>query len=121
MKSLFFYEYTTFLVLFMISFLLACIIFGASYSIAYQRPDTEKLSMYECGFDAYEDGRNRFDVKFYIVALLFIIFDLETVFLFPFSVNLGQLNTISFFSMSEFFSELLVGFYYVWVLGVLEW
>lgn len=121
MTSLFYSEYVTLLILSSISVLLACIIFGASYFIAYQRPDVEKLSMYECGFDPYEDGRNQFDVKFYLIALLFIIFDLETMFLFPWTVSLGQLNLISFYSMVDFFVELLVGFFYIWILGVLDW
>jgi NADH-quinone oxidoreductase subunit A len=121
MISLFYSEYATLLILSFISLILACVIFGASYFIAYQKPDVEKLSMYECGFDPYEDGRNCFDVKFYLIALLFIIFDLETMFLFPWTVSLGQLNLISFYSMLDFFVELLVGFFYIWVLGVLDW
>jgi NADH-quinone oxidoreductase subunit A len=121
MFNLFFNEYITLLILCFISILLAFIIFGASFFIAYQNPDLEKLSMYECGFDPYEDGRNFFDIQFFIIALLFIIFDLETMFLFPWSVSLGQLNLISFYSMLDFFFELLVGFFYVWFLGVLDW
>jgi len=120
-SSLFFSEYLTFFILFFVSLVLACVIFGASYFIAFQKPDVEKLSMYECGFDPYEDGRNCFDIKFYLIALLFIIFDLETMFLFPFLVSLAQLTLVSFYSMLDFFIELLVGFYYVWVLGVLDW
>merc|ERR1711988_442048 len=115
MASLFFTEYSVFLVLFFISIVLAGVIFGASYFIAYQKPDVEKLSMYECGFDPYEDGRNCFDIKFYLIALLFIIFDLETMFLFPWTVSLGQLNLISFYSMLDFFVELLIGFFYIWI------
>lgn len=121
MISLFYTEYLTLLILSVISTLLACIIFGASYFIAYQNPDVEKLSMYECGFDPYEDGRNCFDIKFYLIALLFIIFDLETMFLFPWTVSLGQLNLISFYSMLDFFVELLIGFFYIWIFGVLDW
>jgi NADH-quinone oxidoreductase subunit A len=121
MISLFYTEYFIFLVLLFISLVLASVIFGASYFIAYQNPDVEKLSMYECGFDPYEDGRNCFDIKFYIIALLFIIFDLETMFLFPWSVSLGHLSLISFYSMIDFFVELLVGFLYIWLLGVLDW
>jgi NADH-quinone oxidoreductase subunit A len=120
MISLFFSEYSTLLILSSISLVLACIIFGASFFIAHQKPDVEKLSMYECGFDPYEDGRNRFDVKFYLIALLFIIFDLETMFLFPWVVSLGQLNIISFYSMVDFFTELLIAFFYVWALGILD-
>lgn len=121
MISFLYSEYQTFLILLLISVTLACVIFGASYFIAFQKPDVEKLSMYECGFDPYEDGRNCFDIKFYIIALLFIIFDLETMFLFPWSLGLGQINLMGFYSMLDFFFELLVGFIYIWVLGVLEW
>lgn len=121
MISNFYNEYSVFLVLSLISVLLACVIFGLSYFIAYQNPDVEKLSVYECGFDPYEDGRNCFDIKFYLIALFFIIFDLETMFLFPWTVSLGQLNVVSFYSMVDFFCELLIGFFYVWVLGVLDW
>jgi len=121
MISLFHTEYFVFLVLFFISLILACVIFGASYFIAFQKPDVEKLSMYECGFDPYEDGRNCFDIKFYIIALLFLIFDLEAMFLFPWSISLGHLNLIAFYSMVDFFIELLVGFFYIWLFGVLDW
>jgi len=121
MISLFYSEYFTLLVLLFISVILSSIIFGASFFIAYQKPDVEKLSMYECGFDPYEDGRNSFDIKFYLIALLFIIFDLEAMFLFPWVVSLGHLNIISFYAMFDFFMELLIGFFYIWVFGVLEW
>jgi NADH-quinone oxidoreductase subunit A len=121
MISLFYTEYIVFIALFFISIVLACVIFGASYFIAFQKPDVEKLSMYECGFDPYEDGRNCFDIKFYIIALLFIIFDLEAMFLFPWSISLGHLNLIGFYSMIDFFVELLVGFLYIWLFGVLDW
>jgi NADH-quinone oxidoreductase subunit A len=121
MTSLFYTEYTVFIALFFISIVLPCVIFGAAYFIAFQKPDVEKLSMYECGFDPYEDGRNCFDIKFYIIALLFIIFDLEAMFLFPWSISLGHLNLIGFYSMVDFFVELLVGFLYIWLFGVLDW
>jgi NADH-quinone oxidoreductase subunit A len=121
MTSFFYNEYATLLILLSISLVLACIIFGASYFITLQKPDVEKLSMYECGFDPYEDGRNCFDIKFFLIALLFIIFDLETMFLFPWSVSLGHSNLISVCSMCDFFLELIIGFFYVWVLGVLDW
>jgi len=121
MISFFYSEYVTFLILFVISLVLACVIFGASFFISKQNMDVEKLSMYECGFDPYEDGRNSFDIKFYLIALFFIIFDLETMYLFPWVVNLGHLNLISFYAMIDFFFELIVGFFYIWFFGVLEW
>merc|ERR1711966_239142 len=101
MSLFFFTEYTSILILFVISTILAVIIFGASYILSVRNPDTEKLSSYECGFDPYEDARNVFDVRFYLVAILFIIFDLEAVFLFPWAVSLGDLDSLSYWSMVD--------------------
>ena len=100
---------------------LALIIVTLSYVLAIQNPDTKKLSSYECGFEPYEDARNIFDVKFYIVAILFILFDIEAMFLLPWSVSLSQLSTLGFWSMIDFIIELSVGFVYVWYVGALEW
>ena len=100
---------------------MALIIVTLSYLLAVQNPETEKLSVYECGFEPYEDARNIFDVKFYLVAILFIIFDIETMFLLPWSISLAQLNNLGFWSMIDFILELGVGFIYVWYLGALEW
>ena len=83
-------------------------------------PDSEKLSAYECGFDPYEDARNTFDVRFYIIALLFLIFDLETVFFLPFSVSLSFLTISGFAGMLDFILELVVGLVYAWVVGALS-
>ena len=105
----------------MIAIVLALIIVTLSYLLAIQNPETEKLSVYECGFEPYEDARNIFDVKFYLVAILFIIFDIETMFLLPWSISLSQLNNLGFWSMIDFIIELGVGFVYVWYLGALEW
>lgn len=121
MISFLYSEYQTFLILLLISVTLACVIFGASYFIAFQKPDVEKLSMYECGFDPYEDARNVFDVRFYLVAILFIIFDLEAVYFFPWSVSLSFLSLDSFWGMIDFILELVVGFVYAWEVGALEW
>ena len=119
--SLFFSEYNSILILFVISLILALVIFGASYLLSVQNPDVEKLSSYECGFDPYEDARNVFDVRFYLVAILFIIFDLEAVFLFPWSVSLGCLSSWGYWSMVDFLVELTVGYIYAWKVGALEW
>jgi NADH-quinone oxidoreductase subunit A len=89
--------------------------------LSVQNPDTEKLSSYECGFEPYEDARNIFDVKFYIVAILFILFDIEAMFLLPWCLSLSQLSTLGFWSMIDFVLELGVGFIYVWYVGALEW
>ena len=93
----------------------------ASYVIAPQKPDSEKLSAYECGFEAFDDARQRFDVRFYLVTLLFIIFDLEVAFLFPWAVSLGNIGLLGFISMMIFLIILTVGFIYEWRKGALDW
>ena len=84
-------------------------------------PDPEKLSAYECGFEPYEDARNVFDVRFYLVAILFLIFDLETVYFFPWCVSLSYLNNQGFWFMLDFIIELLIGYVYAWVVGAFDW
>ena len=119
--SLFIEEYYPLLLVLVISFVLALVIFGASFFLAINNPDAEKLSAYECGFDPYEDARHTFDVRFYLVAILFIIFDLEAVFFFPWSVSVGSLPPLAFWSMIDFIVELGLGFLYAWKIGALEW
>ena len=94
---------------------------AASFVLARQRPDPEKLSPYECGFEPFEDARVRFDVRYYLVAILFIIFDLEVAFLFPWAMSLGDIGTFGFWSMVVFLGVLTVGFAYEWMKGALEW
>ena len=94
---------------------------AASYILAQQRPDSEKVSAYECGFEAFDDARSQFDVRFYLVAILFIIFDLEVAFLFPWAISLGHIGMFGFWSMMVFLSILTVGFAYEWKKGALEW
>jgi NADH-quinone oxidoreductase subunit A len=89
--------------------------------IAIRRPDPEKLSAYECGFDAFDDARMNFDVRFYLVSILFIIFDLEVAFLFPWAVSLGKIGIFGFWSMVVFLAVLTIGFIYEWRKGALEW
>ena len=84
-------------------------------------PDPEKLSVYECGFEPFEDSRMEFDVRFYLVAILFIIFDLEIAFLFPWAISLGSLGALGFWSMMVFLGILTIGFIYEWKKGALEW
>jgi NADH-quinone oxidoreductase subunit A len=91
------------------------------FLVAYQQPDPEKLSAYECGFNAFDDARMKFDVRFYLVAILFIIFDLEVSFLFPWAVVFGRLGAFGFWSMMVFLGILTVGFIYEWKKGALEW
>lgn len=89
--------------------------------LAPSRPDNEKLSAYECGFEPFGDARGRFDVRFYLVAILFIIFDLEVAFLFPWAVALGSIGMLGFWSMMIFLGILTVGFIYEWKKGALDW
>ena len=91
------------------------------FVIAYSRPDTEKLSAYECGFNAFDDSRMKFDVRFYLVAILFIIFDLEVAFLFPWAVAFGEIGWFGLWSVMIFLAVLTVGFVYEWKKGALEW
>jgi NADH-quinone oxidoreductase subunit A len=93
----------------------------ASFVVARQRPDSEKLSPYECGFEPFDDARSRFDVRFYLVAILFIIFDLEVAFLFPWAISLGEIGLFGFWSMIAFLGVLTIGFVYEWKKGALEW
>ena len=92
-----------------------------SLLVAKQNPDANKLSAYECGFDAFEDARSKFDVRFYLVAILFIIFDLEIAFLFPWAISLGSIGLFGFISMVIFLGVLTVGFIYEWNKGALDW
>ena len=91
------------------------------FAVAFSRPDAEKLSAYECGFNAFDDARMKFDVRFYLVAILFIIFDLEVAFLFPWAVAFGEISMAAFWSMMVFLAVLTVGFAYEWKKGALEW
>ena len=93
----------------------------SAFVVAYRQPDAEKLSAYECGFNAFDDARMKFDVRFYLVAILFIIFDLEVSFLFPWAVANRELGLFGFFSMMVFLAVLTVGFIYEWKKGALEW
>ena len=92
-----------------------------AFFVAYKRPDPEKLSAYECGFNAFDDARMKFEVRFYLVAILFIIFDLEVSFLFQWAAAFGQLGVYGFWSMMVFLAVLTVGFIYEWKKGALEW
>jgi len=114
-------QYLPILIFLAIAIGLAVALVVASMIIARQRPDSAKLSAYECGFDAFEDARTKFDVRFYLVAILFIIFDLEVAFLFPWAVSLGKIGAFGFWSMMVFLVVLTVGFIYEWKKGALEW
>jgi NADH-quinone oxidoreductase subunit A len=114
-------DYFPILVFLAISGGVATAMVAASLLVARQLPDTAKLSPYECGFEPFEDARIRFDVRYYLVAILFIIFDLEVAFLFPWAVSLADLGAFGFWSMIVFLGVLTIGFIYEWKKGALEW
>lgn len=114
-------EYFPIFVYIFVSLILSCIILGLSFIVAVQKPDVEKISAYECGFDPFDDARSRFDIRFYLVAILFIIFDLEVTFLFPWAVSLNKIDFFGFWSMMVFLLILTIGFYFEWKKGALDW
>ena len=101
--------------------LIALALLVAPFIVAYRRPDPEKVSAYECGFNPFDDARMKFDVRFYLVSLLFIIFDLEVAFLFPWAVAFHDVGAFGFWSMMLFLVVLTIGFIYEWKKGALEW
>lgn len=119
--SVFKEEYLTIFVFLLIAVILALVIAILSYTLTSQKPESEKLSSYECGFEPYEDTRHKFDVKFCLVAILFILFDIEVVFLLPWTITLSQLNLLGFWSVIDFLLELGIGFIYVWKMYALDW
>jgi NADH-quinone oxidoreductase subunit A len=121
MTNLFYLESSKLGILILFSIILASIIIFLSYTFSNSAPDAEKVSAYECGFDPYEDARNVFDVRFYLVSILFIIFDLEAVFFFPWCISLSYLSIDSLWVMVDFIIELLVGYIYAWEAGALDW
>jgi len=114
-------EYFPVLVFIVISVALGSILLVTGGLLGPRSPDSEKISPYECGFEAFEDNRSRFDVRFYLVAILFIIFDLEIAFFMPWALVLDQLGTFGLVAMSIFVLELVIGFIYLWKKGALEW
>ena len=114
-------EYLPILIFLVIAIALAVVIVGASWLVTPQKPDSQKLLPYECGFNALSDSRRQFDVRFYLVAILFIIFDLEVAFLFPWAISLGKIGVFGFWSMIIFLGILTIGFIYEWKQGALEW
>ncbi len=114
-------EYAPILIYIGISLVLSLLILGLSFVFSTQKADPEKVSAYECGFDPFDDARSRFDIRFYLVAILFIIFDLEVTFLFPWAVSLNKMSFFGFWSMIVFLVILTIGFIYEWQKGALEW
>ena len=114
-------DYLSIIVFLVLAFGLSLAFIAINYLASPNRPDPEKLSAYECGFEPFNDSRMEFDVRFYLVAILFIIFDLEIAFLFPWAISLGSLGALGFWSMMIFLGILTVGFIYEWKKGALEW
>ncbi len=114
-------EYLSIFILIVVSFLLSCVVLGLSYFLAKQQSDPEKVSSYECGFEPFDDARNTFDIRFYLVAILFIVFDLEISFLFPWVLSLHKISYVGISSMFLFLIILTIGFVYEWRKGALEW
>jgi NADH-quinone oxidoreductase subunit A len=114
-------EYLSILLFFGLSLFIGCFLIGVSLIRGVHRPDAEKLSVYECGFPAFGDARMKFDVRFYLVAILFIIFDLEVAFLFPWAVAFKGIGLFGFVSMLIFLGVLTIGFIYEWRKGALDW
>lgn len=114
-------EYLSIFIYLCFALFLGCLIVALSYFLVSQSPETEKLSTYECGFEPYGDTRNQFNIRFYIIAILFILFDIEIIFMLPWCVSISQLNLLGFWSMVEFLLELGIGFIYAWCVGAIEW
>jgi NADH-quinone oxidoreductase subunit A len=114
-------EYLILLIFLIFAIVLTIIIVGASYLLVRQNPESEKLSAYECGFEPYEDSRHTYDVRFCVIAILFIIFDIEIMFLIPWCVSVSKLDLLGFWSMIDFLLELGIGFFYVWYCRALDW
>jgi len=115
------YNYLPVLIFIVIGLGLGAVMIAVGAMLGPRRPDSEKQSPYECGFEAFEDSRMKFDVRYYLVAILFIIFDLEIAFLFPWAVVLDEIGMFGFLAMMVFLGILVVGFVYEWKKGALEW
>ena len=114
-------EYLPILIFLGLAFALVCAMLGGSYLIARQNPNSEKLSPFECGFAPFDDARGQFDVRFYLVAILFIVFDLEAAFIYPWAVSVFSLGWTAWISMMIFIAELALGLVYAWKKGALDW
>ena len=121
MLSDFLKDYLPIIIFLIIALGLSCAFVVINFILSPKRPDPEKLSAYECGFEPFEDSRMEFDVRFYLVAILFIIFDLEIAFLFPWAITLGNIGLLGFSSMMIFLFILTIGFIYEWKKGALDW
>ncbi|MCG8429302.1 MAG: NADH-quinone oxidoreductase subunit A [Chromatiales bacterium] len=114
-------NYLPVLVFVAVGLVVGVVMIALGFVLGTRKPDSEKLSPYECGFEAFEDSRMKFDVRYYLVAILFIIFDLEIAFLFPWAVVLDKIGMVGFIAMAVFLGILVIGFIYEWKKGALEW
>ncbi len=114
-------DYLPLIIFVAVAAVIGLVLLIAPFIVAYQQPDPEKLSAYECGFNAFDDARMKFDVRYYLVAILFIIFDLEVSFLFPWAVAFGEVGVFGFWAVMVFLAVLTIGFIYEWRKGALEW
>ncbi|PIV73108.1 MAG: NADH-quinone oxidoreductase subunit A [Rhodobacteraceae bacterium CG17_big_fil_post_rev_8_21_14_2_50_65_11] len=114
-------DYAPVLIFLALAIALGIVLILAAVILAVRNPDPEKVSAYECGFNAFDDARMKFDVRFYLVSILFIIFDLEIAFLFPWGISFATMSDVSFWSMMIFLAVLTIGFAYEWKKGALEW
>ena len=121
MLSDFLQDYLSIIIFLVLALGLSCAFVVVNFVLSPKKPDPEKLSAYECGFEPFEDSRMEFDVRFYLVAILFIIFDLEIAFLFPWAISLGNIGLLGFSSMMIFLFILTIGFIYEWKKGALDW
>ena len=121
MLTVFLQDYLSIIIFLFVALALSLGFIFLNYIFSPKNPDPEKLSAYECGFEPFDDSRMEFDVRFYLVAILFIIFDLEIAFLFPWAISLGNIGTLGFFSMMIFLFILTIGFIYEWKKGALDW
>ena len=121
MLSDFLKDYLPIIIFLVLALGLSCAFVIVNFILSPKKPDVEKVSAYECGFNAFDDARMKFDVRFYLVAILFIIFDLEVAFLFPWAISFGEIGFFGYLSMMIFLFVLTVGFVYEWKKGALEW
>ena len=114
-------DYLPLVIFIAVALVIGLVLLATPFVVAFSQPDPEKLSAYECGFNAFDDARMKFDVRYYLVSILFIIFDLEIAFLFPWAVAFKKIGAFGFWSMIVFLGVLTVGFIYEWKKGALEW
>lgn len=115
------FDYYNLFFLVLVSLILATILMLSSHFLVIENPDTEKLSTYECGYEPYDNSRHIFNIRFFLVAILFVIFDIEILFLIPWCVSVSKLNLLSFWSTIDFIFELGMGFFYIWYTNSLDW